>query len=109
MGVARCKIDQCHPTTRHNTLSQSSLDGSYSIINAVFLLFDLGLSCPTYLNHRHLASQGSLALNEIVLGVVARGVGNLNGNLINPSINCRLRTSPFDDRCQILGSNHLAS
>ena len=50
-----------------------------------------------------------MALNEIVLGVVACAVGNFNGNLVNPGIDCRLRTSPFDDRRQILSSNHLAS
>ena len=50
-----------------------------------------------------------MALDEIVLGVVACAIGNLNGNLVNPGIDCRLRTSPFDDRCQILSGNHLAS
>ena len=99
---------QSHAAAGDDALFESRAGGAQSVLDAVLLLFDLGLGGCADLDDRHAAGQLGQALLQLLAVEVGVGVLDLGLDLVDAALDLVEFAGAVDDGGVVLVDDHLA-
>src|SRR6266536_1054894 len=102
-------LQQSHSTAGHDAFLDSRLGVADRVLDAVLALLQLDLGSCTGLNDSDAAGQLGQPLLQLLAVIVGVGVVDLGTDLVHPAGDLLGVAGTIDDRCLVLGDDHLTS